>query len=248
MFLTPRSYLVFVLLGFPAQWEMRLFEKLGGPEWETTWANCVTMWRFRIGTIGTFVLFLIYALGVRLQPDASWLWAAEYCFYCYLIGSMLDVVDGTVARVSKQISLFGRWTDPATDKLIVMTAYAVEALQQGYGVAWQFVLPVLGILFYDWRVMRLRTYDAKVRTHRMAKVKQFVLFFAMGTFLYSHILGENVRMGEGDLKTYVLLTEIAYYALWGATLLCIVSGVMYMLQGRRNQKTVGLERGARSVP
>jgi phosphatidylglycerophosphate synthase len=197
--------------------ERRFLRKTGAPAFVDNLPNRFTVWRTRVGVYGALGFSIAHVAATWFHAGASWLWMAQAVFACYLVSAVGDLFDGTVARVRGETTLFGRWADPAADKLTVASAYVVVLIHQSmsWNVRWEFLLPVAGMVVYDLVIMNVRTYDASLRTQGVAKVKQFFIFFAMGAFLFTITQEEAVRARvDGELYRQWGLWFL-YFILWG---------------------------------
>jgi CDP-diacylglycerol---glycerol-3-phosphate 3-phosphatidyltransferase len=75
--------------------------------------NALTILRFMI------VPFFIYAMFVYQQD-----YQALYCLILFVLASLTDYIDGTLARAWNVVSDFGKIMDPLADKLLVLSALA----------------------------------------------------------------------------------------------------------------------------
>ncbi len=80
-----------------------------------------------IGRLILTVIFLILLAGLDHSPKGRDLIVAHVCFWLYLVAAFTDVIDGYLARKQKQVTSFGRITDPFADKILICGAFALLA-------------------------------------------------------------------------------------------------------------------------
>ncbi len=67
-------------------------------------------------------LFLLPIIIALFYLEASWGGVAIWlCFFIYIIASITDFFDGYIARKYNQITAFGTFLDPISDKIFVAT-------------------------------------------------------------------------------------------------------------------------------
>jgi CDP-diacylglycerol--glycerol-3-phosphate 3-phosphatidyltransferase len=81
-------------------------------------------------TIGRLVLtiaFLILLAQLDYAPQGYHRLIAHLCFWIYLVAAFTDIIDGYLARRQKQVTSFGRITDPFADKILICGAFCLLA-------------------------------------------------------------------------------------------------------------------------
>ncbi len=109
-------------------------------------------------------------------------WAAWSCLALYAIGAITDFIDGWVARKYDQVTEFGKFIDPISDKIFVVTILLMLiAVDRIEGV---FVLAVVVILVREFVVAGLREFlgpkDVKLPVTNLAKWKTMIQMVATG--------------------------------------------------------------------
>lgn len=171
--------------------------------------NLLTMGR--VGAV-PLIVALFYIPGPVAQ------WAA---FAVFFVAAATDHVDGYLARSWNQQSDFGRWLDPVADKLLVG---AVVVMLVGFDRAP--LLPAVIIILREILVSSLREYLAEVGegmpVTRLAKLKTTFQLVALGFLLV------------GDAAPYwAYAQEIGTAVLWGAALVTLWTGYVYLATGVR---------------
>ncbi|NLE11040.1 MAG: CDP-alcohol phosphatidyltransferase family protein [Actinobacteria bacterium] len=151
-------------------------------------------------------LILIPVILVLLHFDHSW-WALA----TFIVAMSTDFIDGAMARIRDQITIFGIYMDPIADKLLVAAVlawvgyeYLVVQIILAF-VVLELILTAVGA------GILLRAKEARA-SNVFGKIKMIVQSVALLLFLIAAIL---------DLET---LTTISLYLLWFALALAVLSG------------------------
>lgn len=153
----------------------------------------------------------------------------------FSIAGITDYFDGHFARLSGEVSAFGRFLDPIADKLLV--AAVILMLVAFHSISGLAVLPALIILMREILVSGLREFLAELRVgvpvSRLAKWKTALQMVALG-FL---IVGDAAPAA-------IPATSIGEIGLWVAAILTLVTGYDYLVTGLRHMNA--LEPATRS--
>jgi cardiolipin synthase len=166
----------------------------------------------RVLLIPVFVIFIL---------DHSYL----YALITFAIAGITDGVDGLLARLTRQKTELGAYLDPIADKLLIVSAYITLAIIEiipswlAVIVITRDVIIMLGIL-----VMLLTSYHPSIRPSFISKI---TTTFQIMTVLVTLMVGY-----------YSFLSPLIPFAIYGTTLLTILSGAHYIFVGTRilNQK------------
>jgi CDP-diacylglycerol---glycerol-3-phosphate 3-phosphatidyltransferase len=157
-------------------------------------------------TILRFVL--IPVILVLLYLDLRW-WA----FGTFLAAMSTDFIDGAMARLRDQITLFGTYSDPIADKLLIAAVLAWVGYKH-LVVQIMLALIVIELVVSAVGVRILARTGAMRPSNTFGKAKMIVQSLALILFLVAGIL---------DLDT---LTTVSLYLLWVALALLAVSGYL----------------------
>jgi len=151
-------------------------------------------------------------------------WAAWTCLVLYIIGATTDWLDGWVARKYHQISEFGTFLDPISDKIFVVTILLMLVATGRIEHIW--VLNVVVILVREFLVSGLREYlgprNIKLPVSKLAKWKTAVQMLATGLLIVGPFIWGGQMLGQ------LLLT--------GASVLTVVTGWAYLKTGLEHMK------------
>jgi len=164
----------------------------------------------------------LLACSVMLEPFGAPAWLAVAIL---VFAALTDLADGSIARAWDQVSVLGAILDPIADKMLVVTALfllAVEGTLSGPAL-W----PTLIIVWRELLISGIREYwryeGIGVPVTLLAKFKTVVQFSA-AFFLFS------ARVPLPMTKT---LMETGIIALWFAAVLTLYSGLDYLYQAWR---------------
>lgn len=170
-------------------------------------ANILTLFRL---VLLPFIIVLFYIPAE---------WAAWTCLILYIIGAVTDFFDGWVARRFNQISDFGTFMDPISDKIFVVVLLLMLVSIGRIEGLW--ILPVIFILVREFLVSGMREFlgpkNIKLPVTNLAKWKTTIQMAALG-FL---IIGPYVPLG----------TLAGLLGLTAAAVLTVVTGWEYLKAG-----------------
>lgn len=124
-------------------------------------------------------------------------WAAWSCLVLYILGAITDYLDGIAARQYNQVSDLGKFLDPISDKIFVVTIMLMLVAVDRVEGVW--VLAIMIILIREFLVAGLREFLAPrgiaLPVTGLAKYKTATQMVAIGALIvaehvpYIHILG-----------------------------------------------------------
>lgn len=164
-------------------------------------ANMLTLARLAILPVIVLLMFI---------PAA---WAAAVALTLYILGAVTDWLDGWVARKYDQVSEFGTFLDPISDKIYVVTIMLMLVATDR--IAGVFVLLVIIILMREFLVAGLREYlgpkGVKIPVSDLAKWKTATQMASLGFLIIAPYM-----FGGGFIGIILLLaaTAITVYTGW----------------------------------
>lgn len=185
-------------------------------------ANVITS--VRICFIPVFMLLAVLsrdAMGALTHPA----FAIGACVL-YILLSLTDKLDGSLARKRNEITDFGKFLDPIADKLLVFSALLL-LLDQGYVNVWV----VFIILLREFLVSALRMVASAagevIAADSLGKAKTAVTMVSLCGFYVAFSLE---ALGMGDLAVWIL--GISQALMVAAVVLTVVSGIQYIWNAR----------------
>ena len=159
-------------------------------------------------------MFVCFFAEAQFGTSAEWI-----CFVLYVVAAVTDFFDGWAARKFNQITPFGTFLDPISDKIFVG---CLLVLLVGFGrLDGVWIIPVLLILFREFMVSGMREFlgphDIKLPVTNLAKWKTTLQMLSLGFLVLAPAL------------PYVL--EIGRYSLLAAAILTLITGWGYIKAG-----------------
>lgn len=186
--------------------------------WDHTPANYVTLLRVLIGLLGLTVYMW----------ERAYLW---HGFGIFTLACALDALDGHIAREWQCESWSGRLMDPLADKTLEWSSYAVliDYVRQHESVTVQMVPVFIALIVtYGIGTMIARTFDSRMRTSKIAKQKQILLFCAINSLLFAVA---SAYSGYAQISSVLFL--IGWVLLAASTVACALSALTYFDEWRR---------------
>lgn len=134
----------------------------------------------------------------------------------FVIASLTDFLDGSIARKTNSVTTLGKFLDPIADKLLVTSAL-LALVQSGDISAW----PVIIIIAREFIVTGIRIIAANegvvIAASNLGKAKTFLQMVAIFFILLNHF-------------PFSLFTSlpVGKYLLWVSVILTIYSGYDYL--------------------
>ena len=102
---------------------------------------------FRIILVPVMVIIPFFNIPGEILGIPIYMWLINFIF---IIASITDKLDGTIARARNQITTFGKFLDPIADKILVLAAMML-LVEMNKLPAW---IPII-ILFREFVVSRI---------------------------------------------------------------------------------------------
>ena len=159
-------------------------------------------------------------------------------FLVYIIACLSDMADGYIARKYNQISNFGKFMDPLADKMLVLSAMCFF-IESGQMPGWAVAI----VLFREFAVSSIRLLaatDGKVvaaniwgKVKTVSQIIAIILIFVLQIFLEILNMG-FVSVGSNIVEFCAFVFNIiGNVALWISTIICVISGVIYIWDNRK---------------
>jgi len=150
-------------------------------------------------------MFVCFFAENQFGPSAVWV-----CFALYVVAALTDFFDGWAARKFNQISAFGTFLDPISDKIFVA---CLLVLLVGFGrLEGLWMIPVLLILFREFLISGLREFlgphNVKLPVTNLAKWKTTLQMVALGFLILAPVLPYVGVIGQWSLLAAAILTLI----------------------------------------
>lgn len=148
-------------------------------------------------------IIALFYMESAMGANAAWI-----CLGLYIIASLTDFFDGYLARKNNQITAFGTFLDPISDKVFVGT---LLILLVGFGRLPDFwMITVIIILAREFLVSGMREFlgphNIKMPVTNLAKWKTTVQMIAVGLLIIGPYLGYTLLIGQLALVVAAILT------------------------------------------
>lgn len=156
----------------------------------------------------------------------------------FIGASVTDLLDGKIARKRGLVTDFGKFLDPLADKMLTTAAF-LGFLARGIGIG--IVWIVFIVLFREFMVSSVRliasTSGGKVIAANIwGKLKTVFQMIAVIFTLTACQALEILSLLDIFPATLVVISQILWYAvsilLWISAILCVVSGVIYLIDNK----------------
>lgn len=186
-------------------------------------ANILTVTRLLLLPI---IILLFFAEG-------SWGgYATVLCLIVFIAAAVTDYLDGYIARRYDQITPFGTFLDPISDKIFVSTLLILLVAFGRIEGIW--IVCVILIFAREFLVSGMREFlgphDIQMPVTQLAKWKTSVQMLSLGFLIIGN--HTDVMLGLGLLLLGV------------ATILTLITGIHYMIVGLGHMKESGDDEGS----
>lgn len=147
----------------------------------------------------TILRLLLIPANVYFVLTENW----QILLPLFIFTASTDMIDGALARVRKQITLWGSILDPAADKLLMAAVGGIFIVQNVYP------LLAFGIIFLEFLIV-MGAYSRRRRNEYISangsgKVKFVLQSFGLGFMLLGALLGMPVVMHIGTALMIISL-------------------------------------------
>ena len=150
----------------------------------------------------------------------------------FIAASLTDMIDGKMARKYNMITDFGKFLDPLADKMLTTAAF-LGFIKMGIG--WQVTWIAFIVLFREFLISSLRlvvvSSGGKVIAANMwGKCKTVSQMAGIIFALFCYVLISDFNIGNAAFVAGCnIIISILF---WVSAVLCIISGVIYLLDSR----------------
>ena len=142
----------------------------------------------------------------------------QYALVIFLAASITDVLDGLVARIKKQITIFGSILDPVADKFLLITSFIIMSVY-GWIPKWLTIIVISRdlIIVTGWLILFFVTHNQKVEPNILGKATSTLQFLLIGGILLIQNINNSLSIPGGFFILVAVLTS--------------VSGIQYIYEG-----------------
>lgn len=160
--------------------------------------------------------------------------AASLAFGLFILAAIGDWLDGYLARKQGLISVFGKFMDALTDKVLVLGIMVALVEQQTIPIAWVLIILVREFLVSGMRMMAASK-GVVVAAERGGKLKTVIQLIAVSVLLFVPAVRNDLPMSwVYPVEEYIqLLHQLGLILFIVATALTVSSGFSYALKYRK---------------
>lgn len=150
--------------------------------------------------------------------------------FIFIAASLTDMFDGKYARKHNLVTDFGKFLDPLADKMLTTAAF-IGLLAKGAGIWMEWILFI--VLFREFAVSSIRLVAVSsggkvIAANIWGKLKTVLQMSAIIYTLFA--LGLCSILAAPAFEFILML--VADILLWASAIMCIISGVIYLLDNK----------------
>ena len=150
--------------------------------------------------------------------------------FIFIAASLTDMFDGKYARKHNLVTDFGKFLDPLADKMLTTAAF-IGLLAKGAGIWMEWILFI--VLFREFAVSSIRLVAVSsggkvIAANIWGKLKTVLQMAAIIYTLFALGLCSILAAPAFEL----ILMLVADILLWASAIMCIISGVIYLLDNK----------------
>lgn len=190
--------------------------------------NKLTM--FRMILVPIFILFGYISIPGSLLGISTTFWVMDLIF---IVASLTDKLDGTIARKNNLVTNFGKFLDPIADKILVISAL-VMLVEFGKIPAW---IPIIVItrefLVSGYRLIAVQSSGNVIAANIWGKLKTVSQMFAIilifvDKYNFFDFISKIKTMGTG----YMIFNITTSALMLLSVIATIFSGWNYLKEGK----------------
>lgn len=150
----------------------------------------------------------------------------------FIGASLTDMWDGKLARKYNLVTNFGKFLDPLADKMLTTSAFlGFIALGIGFEVTWITFI----VLFREFAISSVRLVSVSsggkvIAANIWGKLKTVSQMAAIIFALFAKVLTSDLALGGALFAN--ILGIITSVLLWISAVLCVISGVIYLVESK----------------
>lgn len=149
------------------------------------------------------------------------------------VAAFTDMLDGKIARARNLVTSFGKFLDPLADKMLTTSAFLGFI---AHNIGWQITWVVFIVLFREFLISSLRLIVVSSETKKViaaniwGKLKTVTQIAAIVLGIAFAQLKEWFFTDGGLIEKGL---DIGFnVVLWASTILCVISGAIYLYQNK----------------
>ncbi|MBQ7045321.1 MAG: CDP-diacylglycerol--glycerol-3-phosphate 3-phosphatidyltransferase [Clostridia bacterium] len=149
----------------------------------------------------------------------------------FIVASLTDLIDGKMARKHNLVTDFGKFLDPLADKMLTTAAFlGFIALDIGVGSVWiAFIVLFREFMISSMRLVAVSSGGKVIAANIFGKLKTVSQMVAIIYAITVEAFADLFPKLEALANIFRIGTSVL---LWISAILCIISGVIYMLDNK----------------
>ena len=150
--------------------------------------------------------------------------------FIFIVASITDYLDGNIARKQGIVTSFGKFLDPIADKMLTTAAFlGFMVLGIGYGVVWiTFIVLLREFIVASVRMVAVSSGGKVIAANIWGKLKTVVQMVAIIYAIAAEAAKELFELS----KIAFALDIVTDILLWTSAVLCLISGVIYLIDNK----------------
>ena len=141
-------------------------------------------------------------------------------FIVFFLGSLLDFLDGYIARKFNFTSDFGKYLDPIADKILIISAFlTLNLFYPALVKSWMILIIILRDIVVTLFRFYLMNNNFIMKTSIFAKVKTLVQIILIHIILLMHLY---------DFSSFLVFQNSIYYIMLFCTIYTVATGIHYL--------------------
>ena len=177
-------------------------------------------------------------LRIILTPVFMFLMLSDFKWHYFLalvvfgVAAFTDMLDGKIARSRNLVTSFGKFLDPLADKMLTTAAFLGFI---AHGIGWQITWVVFIVLFREFLISSLRLIvvssagNKVIAANIWGKLKTVTQIAAIVLGIAFEQVKEWFSLSAAVTTALDVIFNIV---LWTSTLLCVISGVIYLNENK----------------
>lgn len=186
-------------------------------------------------TIFRIILVPIMVIIPLLNIQGAWI-GIPYTFwiinFIFIIASITDNLDGSIARKTNQVTNFGKFADPLADKILVLSAMLI-LVELGKLPAWiPIIILAREFIVSGYRLIAVEQGGEVIPASIFGKIKTVTQIIAIiVAFIDINSFGRCLMGGLKGIQLWLNILQTV--AMFTCVIATIVSGVDYLKDGKK---------------
>lgn len=192
-------------------------------------ANKLTV--FRIILVPIMVMVAYIPMQTEIANISLNMWMMNLIF---IVASITDKLDGTIARSRKEITTFGKFLDPLADKILVLTAMLILVEKDLLPAVIPIIVLIREFAVSGYRLIALENKGEVISANKWGKIKtvtqMLAIIFAFININNTNVFGNFCFTNLTGMSYFINVITTTLFII--ATIATIISGWIYIKNGK----------------